>query len=68
MVRWQVVCINRVTGNNRTVDRSALSVGDSWCTAPFEYKVVEGFGFPAVPTRYIDPNDDVSNDHDLDPH
>lgn len=58
-IEWKVVCINRVTGKNRTVDRAALAGGD-WCTSPFEYKVVEGFGYPAIPSRYIDPMDDVS--------
>jgi hypothetical protein len=55
----QVICVNRVTGKNRTVDRTALT-DEPWCVAPFEYKVIEGFGFPAVPTRYEDLLDDVS--------
>jgi hypothetical protein len=60
-INWylQVICVNRVLGTNRSIERGELTSRGTWCEAPFEYKVIQGFGAPAIPTRYKDPFDAV---------
>jgi len=59
---WQVICVNRITGANRTIDPlTDRNLDGSYCTSPDEYKVVEGQGNPWIRSRFKDPTAEVNN-------
>jgi hypothetical protein len=67
---WKVVCINRLTKEEREVPygHEYLNYDGDICHHPFEYKVVLGQGNPThenskhgIRTRFLDPNDPANN-------
>ncbi|KAL3801395.1 hypothetical protein HJC23_007005 [Cyclotella cryptica] len=67
---WNVVCINRLTGQEREVPygQEYLNFDGEVCHKPFEYKVVLGQGNPThenskdgIRSRFLDPNDPENN-------
>jgi len=61
-IPWQVVCVNKITGANRTVNTLTGRKADgSYCTSPDEYKITVGQGQPAVASRFKDPTDPEFN-------
>jgi len=70
---WKVMCVHRITGERREVQRGD-SIADvtnatlnpvnmrDVCIDPDEYKVIIGQGYPAVPSRFKDPTDPKNND------
>lgn len=67
---WKVVCINRLTKEEREVPygREHLNFDGEVCHNPFEYKVVLGQGNPmfensknGIQSRFLDPYDPANN-------
>ncbi|CAN0000208.1 unnamed protein product, partial [Phaeothamnion confervicola] len=54
---WEVYCVDRITGANRSVVYGAFRDDGSYCVEPTEYKLVLGQGYPLVESRYQDPRD-----------
>ena len=67
---WQVICINRITHEEREVPygKEYLNFDGEVCQDPFEYKIVLGQGNPnfeeslnGIQSRFLDPNDSANN-------
>ena len=67
---WKVICINRLTKEEREVPYGPehLNFDGEVCHNPFEYKVVLGQGNPmfensknGIQSRFLDPNDPANN-------
>ena len=65
---WEVVCVDRITGENRTVARGAASggggpdAGGDTCDSAREDKLILGQGHPAsVISRFKDPGDPANS-------
>jgi hypothetical protein len=56
-IEYKVVCINKITGEERYPDAIASENQDSVCLDPSERKVIIGQGVPVVKTVFISPND-----------
>jgi hypothetical protein len=52
---FEVICVNKITGMNRTVTYAEAESASTICIDPDEYKVVIGLGYPAVTSRFLDP-------------
>jgi len=53
---WEVVCVNRLTGVERPVE-APTKENPGGCLDPEEFKEVKGQGDPAIPSKFISPND-----------
>eukprot|EP00984_Skeletonema_dohrnii_P017050 scaffold7682_cov137-Skeletonema_dohrnii-CCMP3373.AAC.4 len=67
---WQVICVNRITKEEREVPygKEHLNFDGEVCQDPFEYKIVLGQGNPnfeesvnGIQSRFLDPNDPANN-------
>ncbi|KAL7543301.1 hypothetical protein ACHAXR_012700 [Thalassiosira sp. AJA248-18] len=67
---WKVICVNRVTRQEREVQygKDNLNFDGEVCQDPFEYKRVIGQGNPTysnskngIQSRFLDPNDPLNN-------
>ncbi|KAL7434161.1 hypothetical protein ACHAXM_003917 [Skeletonema potamos] len=67
---WQVICVNRITGEEREVPygKEHLNFDGEVCQDPFEYKLVLGQGNPnfeesvkGIQSRFLDPYDPANN-------
>mmetsp|Transcript_6677 Transcript_6677/g.15166 ORF Transcript_6677/g.15166 Transcript_6677/m.15166 type:complete len:1894 (+) Transcript_6677:1692-7373(+) len=67
---WKVVCVNRLTHQEREVPygKEHLNFDGDVCQDPFEYKKVLGQGSPlyensknGIQSRFLDPNDPANN-------
>jgi hypothetical protein len=67
---WKVICINRLTLQEREVPygKEHLNFDGEVCQDPFEYKKVIGQGHPmyensknGIQSRFLDPNDPANN-------
>jgi hypothetical protein len=54
---WEVLCVDRITGVERSVSKDLYDATGVTCNSPEEYKVVVGQGNPLVKSNYVDPND-----------
>ncbi|CAM9732362.1 unnamed protein product, partial [Discosporangium mesarthrocarpum] len=58
---WHVVCVNRITRENRTVEYGGFNEDGGYCNQPEEYKAGPspflGQGYPVVSSRFQDPTD-----------
>ena len=52
---WEVFCVNKISGLNRSVPLGTYNSDGSICHDPEEYKVVIGQGDPYVQSNYVDP-------------
>jgi hypothetical protein len=54
---WSVVCVNKITGEERKVLPGIYNDEGDVCNHPQEYKVVNGQGNPVVKTLFLSPNE-----------
>jgi len=65
---WKVICVNRLTKQEREVPYGEVNYDGDVCQDPFEYKKVLGQGNPTyenskdgIQSRFLDPNDPANN-------
>ena len=65
---WKVICVNRLTKEEREVPYGEVNYDGDVCQDPFEYKKVLGQGNPTyenskdgIQSRFLDPNDPANN-------
>ena len=65
---WKVICVDRLTKQEREVPYGEKNLDGDVCQDPFEYKKVLGQGNPTyenskngIPSRFLDPNDPANN-------
>ena len=58
---WEVLCVNKITGVNRSIPLGTYNADGSICNDPEEYKIVIGQGDPYVQSNYVDPRDPANS-------